>query len=105
MATEDFRRIFETLRVPVVGADARGVIAFGNAAFIDLARRGDTLAGKELADLFIAADRQRVLQNTARVAEGKAASAYLDAQLADDDGAARWVSVAMQPWLDSRDQA
>jgi PAS domain S-box-containing protein len=104
MATEDFRRIFETLRVAVAGADTQGVIAFANAAFVELAGEGGpALPGTDLARLFTAADRKRVEQNMARVGEGRAASAFLDAQLAGAD-AMRWVSVVFQPWLDSKDK-
>ena len=104
MATEDFRRIFESLRVPVAGADAAGAIAFANAAFAELAGPRDRgLPGTELAALFAAADRKRLQQNIARVGEGKSASAHVEARLARDES--RWTSVALQPWLDSRDNA
>lgn len=105
MATEDYRRIFETLRMPVAGADRAGAVAFANAAFAELAGRREPLAGRELASLFAGGDRRRVQQNLARVAEGKAASAYLEAELAREDGSTRWVSVALQPWLDGRGEA
>lgn len=105
MSTADFRRIFETLRVPAAGVDARGVLAFANAAFADLAGKpGAPLAGTELAALFVAADRKRLLQNVARVGEGKAATALLDAQMLREEGSPRWVSVSLQPWLDSGDK-
>lgn len=104
MATEDFRRIFESLRIAVAGADAQGAIAFANAAFVELLGEGSpALAGTDLARLFTSADRKRVEQNIARVAEGKATSAFLDAQLASAE-ATRWVSVVFQPWLDSKDK-
>ncbi|MEO7742960.1 MAG: response regulator [Usitatibacter sp.] len=103
MATEDFRRIFESLRVAVAGADAQGVIAFANAAFVELAAHERALPGTDLGALFYPADRKRVQQNVARVGEGKAASAFLDAQLAGGDEM-RWVSVVFQPWLDSKDK-
>jgi len=104
MATEDFRRIFESLRIPVAGADAAGAIAFANAAFVELAGpRDGGLPGIELASIFAAADRRRLEQNIARVGEGKSASAIVDARLARDES--RWASVALQPWFDSRDNA
>ena len=103
MATEDFRRIFESLRVAVAGADAQGVIAFANAAFVELAAHERALPGTDLATLFVLADRKRVQQNVARVGEGKAASAFLDAQMVRGDEG-RFVSVVFQPWLDSRDK-
>ena len=106
MATDDFRRIFETLRVAVVVADARGAIQYANSAFAELAGRGDrALAGEHLAALFAAEDRKRMQQNLVRVGEGKASSAFFDAMLHPEEGTARWVSVALQPALDSRDQA
>lgn len=105
MATEDFRRIFETLRVPVAGADAAGIIAFANAAFAELAApRDGPLPGRAFASLFVHDDRRRVQQGVARVAEGKSASALLDAQLMPREAAPRWVSIELQPWLDSHDQ-
>ena len=60
MATEDFRRIFESLRVAVAGADAQGVIAFANAAFVELGAAERALPGTDLATLFVPADRKRV---------------------------------------------
>jgi PAS domain S-box-containing protein len=104
MATEDFRRIFESLRVPIAGADAAGAIAFANAAFAELAGPRDSgLPGTDFALLFAAPDRKRLMQNLARVGEGKSASASIEARLARDES--RWSSVSLQPWLDSRDNA
>jgi len=106
MPSEDFRRIFESLRVPVVVADAKGKVAFANAAFVELAAQDvRTLPGTELAALFVPGDRRRLLQNIARVGDGKAASAFLDARLSPHGVVTRWVSVALQPWLDARDKA
>lgn len=104
MATEDFRRIFESLRVAVAGADAAGTIAFANAAFAELAGpRDSALPGTDFALLFAAPDRRRLLQNIARVGEGKSAAASIEARLACDES--RWASVTLQPWLDTRDNA
>ena len=87
MASEDFKRIFETLRVAVVAADAQGAVVFANAAFVELAAQdARALPGTELAALFAPGDRRRVQQNLARVGEGKAASAFLDARLASRAG-------------------
>ena len=106
MSTDDFRRIFETLRVAVVLADAKGAIQYANSAFGELAGGGErAFAGAKLVDLFAKEDRKRVQQNLARVGEGKASSAFFDSMLHPEDGTARWVSVALQPALDSRDQA
>jgi len=106
MASDDFKRIFETLRVAVVVTDAKGGIQYANSAFGELAAREDrSLAGVSLAELFARDDSKRVQQNLARVGDGKAGSAFLDAMLHPPDGNARWVSVALQPALDSRDQA
>ena len=33
MATDDFKRIFESLRVAVVIADAKGIVSYANSAF------------------------------------------------------------------------
>jgi PAS domain S-box-containing protein len=106
MASEDFKRIFDSLRVPVVAVDAKGVIAFANAAFIELAAQdARTLPGTGLAQLFDQADRKRLQQNIARVGEGKAASAFLDARLSPHGIVTRWVSVSFQPLHDARDKA
>jgi PAS domain S-box-containing protein len=106
MASDDFKRIFETLRVAVVLADAKGAIQYANSAFAELAgREGRELAGTGLVDLFAAEDRKRLQQNLARIGDGKANSAFFDAMLHPEGGTARWVSAALQPALDSRDQA
>ena len=106
MASDDFKRIIETLRVAVVLTDAKGWIQYANSALAELASREErTLAGSGLVELFAEEDRKRVQQNLARVGEGKASSAFFDGMLHPEGGAARWVSVALQPALDSRDQA
>jgi len=97
----DFRRIVESLRAPVAVADSRGDIAFANAAFAQLVGRGGAnRAGTTMTLLFAEADRRRLQQNISRVAEGKAATAFVDAQAGD-----RSVQVALQPALDERDKA
>ena len=106
MASDDFKRIFETLRVAVVVTDPKGAVQYANSAFAELAGREDrALAGTGLAELFAADDRKRVQQNLARVGEGKAGSAFFDAMLMPPDASARWVSVALQPALGERDKA
>jgi PAS domain S-box-containing protein len=106
MASDDFKRIFETLRVAVVVTDAKGSVQYANSAFGELAARGDSqMPGEDLAALFAPDDRKRVQQNLARVGEGKAASAFFDAMLMPPEAQARWVSVALQPALDERDKA
>lgn len=106
MGAEDFKRIFETLRVAVVAADAQGRVTFANASFIELAAQdARTLPGTELATLFVPGDRRRVQQNVARVGEGKASTALLDARLSPHGIATRWVSLSLQPWMDGKDKA
>jgi len=63
-------------------------------------RGGSNLAGTTMTLLFAEADRRRLQQNISRVAEGKAATAFVDAQAGD-----RSVQVALQPALDERDKA
>ena len=106
MATDDFKRVIESLKVAVAIADAKGAIAFANQVFTQLtgAERG-ALAGVSLASLFSATDKKRIQQNIARVGEGKAASAFVDAQLESGSGEERWVQIAFQPALDTRDKA
>src|SRR5512140_2846019 len=104
MIADDFKRIVESLGVPMAIADARGAIAFANLAFAKFTRReAGALANVSLASLFSAGDRKRIQQNIARVGEGKAASAFVDAQLDADAGP--WVQIAFQPASDGRDKA
>jgi PAS domain S-box-containing protein len=106
MAADDFRRLFESLRVAVVIADAKGRTTFANSAFGELASQAAAeMTGRDLTALFAAEDRKRVQQNLARVGEGKASSAFFDAMLTPPDKTARWVSVALQPLLDAKDKA
>ncbi len=106
MATDDFKRIFESLRVAVVAANARGAIDFANSAFAQLAsQEAHALPGMDLAALFAAEDRKRLQQNVARVGEGKAGSSFFDAMLTPAGKTPHWVSVALQPALDARDKA
>jgi PAS domain S-box-containing protein len=104
MTPEDFRRIVESLGVPMAIADARGAIVFANLAFTKFTgRERGTLSNVSLASLFAAGDQKRIQQNIARVGEGKAASAFVDAQL--ESPGSPWVQVAFQPALDPRDKA
>lgn len=106
MAADDFKRIFESLRVAVVVTDPKGAVGFANSAFADLASQDQgALAGLDLVKLFAREDRKRVQQNLARVGEGKAGSAFFDAMLTPPERTPRWVSVALQPALDARDKA
>ena len=106
MAIDDFKRVIESLKIAVAIADAKGAIVFANRAFTQLTggERG-ALNGVALASLFSANDRKRIQQNVARVGEGKAASAFVDAQLDSAGGEERWVQIAFQPALDPRDKA
>jgi PAS domain S-box-containing protein len=104
MAPEDFRRIFESLRVAVVITDAKGRVSFANSAFAELASQ-DAAAGIDLIKLFAAEDRKRVQQNVTRVGDGKAGYSFFDAMLAPQGKRPHWVSVALQPALDAKDKA
>src|SRR5258708_8287822 len=100
MATEDFRRIVESLRVAVAITDAKGAIRFANEAFAKLCgAEGAALGGRALGSFFAGGDRKRLEQNIARVGGGKAATAFLDAEL--DGRAGSWVQVASQPARDA----
>ena len=106
MASDDFKRIFESLRVAVVIADAKGIVGYANSAFGQLASQdARSMAGVDLATLFAAEDRKRLQQNVTRVGEGKAGSAFFDAMLTPKDRTPHWVSVALQPSLDAKDKA
>lgn len=102
MAIEDFRRIVETLRVAVAIADAKGVVAFANPAFVQLAGDPDRgVAGQPLQAFFSKDDAKRVQQNVARIADGKVATSLIDARMA---AGGEWVQLSLQPALDSRDK-
>jgi PAS domain S-box-containing protein len=106
MPIEDFSRVFQALRVPVAIADSAGNVVFANAALAQLAARAAAdIVGHPFMALFSTGDRKRVAQSLARVGEGKAGSAFVDAVLAAPEGPQRWVQVALQPALDARDKA
>ena len=104
---EDFKRIIESLKIAVAIADAKGAIVFANTAFTQLTGRWrGALQNVALASLFSAGDQKRIQQNIARVGEGKAASAFVDAELrAEGNPEGKWVQIAFQPALDARDKA
>ena len=102
MASADFRRIFEGLRLAVAVTGPSGAITAANAAFARLvARQTIALGGVELASLFSAADGKRVQQNVARVAGGNAPDALFEASIVLG-GREAAMSVALQPALDDR---
>ena len=79
---EDFKRIVEALKVPVAIADPKGTVVFANSALAQLVEREERdVLGRPLTSLFIESDRKRIAQNVTRVGEGKAGSAFVDAQL------------------------
>ena len=105
MATEDFRRVVESLKVPVGLADGRGQITFANLALSQLVGSdAPELVGRLAAELFRGAEQRKVAQGVSRVAEGKAALAFVDAMLATADLSERWVHATIQPVTDARDQ-
>jgi PAS domain S-box-containing protein len=102
MSTEDFKRIVESLRIAVAIADPKGVVAFANPSFVQLAgdpERG--VPGQALPSFFHKDDARRVQQNVARIAEGKTASALIDARVATSGD---WVQLSLQPALDAREK-
>ena len=102
MSTEDFKRVVESLRTAVAIADAKGVVAFANPAFVQLAGDPDHgVSGHALASAFHRDDGKRIQQNVARIAEGKTASALLDVRVA---ASGDWVQLALQPAMDSREK-
>jgi PAS domain S-box-containing protein len=106
MPLEDFKRIIESLRVPVAIADSKGIVAFANTSLAQLvAREVQDIIGERFTHLFVPGDQKRIEQNAHRVGEGKAGSSFVDAELATGDKAQRWVQVALQPALDARDKA
>ena len=106
MVSEDFKRIVDSLKIPVAIADAKGVVLFANNAFAQhIGQWRGTIANASLATLFFAGDQKRIQQNIARVGEGKAASAFVDAGVGMGDAPERWVQISFQPLLDTRDKA
>jgi PAS domain S-box-containing protein len=103
MATEDFKRIFDSLRVPVVLTDPKGAVVSANSAFVELAAQ-DARAARRGSRFARRRRRKSMQQNLARVGEGKAGSALLDARLSPHGVIKRWVSVALQPERDARDK-
>ncbi len=102
MSTEDFKRVVESLRTAVAIADAKGVVAFANPAFVQLAGDPDHgVSGHALASVFHRDDGKRIQQNVARIAEGKTASALIDVRVA---AGGNWVQLALQPAMDSREK-
>ena len=102
MSTDDFKRIVETLRTAVAIADAKGVVAFANPSFVQLAGDPDHgVAGHALPSFFHKDDSRRVQQNVARIVEGKTASALIDARVA---ATGDWVQLSLQPALDAREK-
>ena len=74
MSTEDFKRIVESLRIAVAIADPKGVVAFANPSFVQLAgdpERG--VSGQALPSFFHKDDARRVQQVEAQHAERHAA--------------------------------
>src|SRR6266850_1456835 len=106
MPIEDFKRIVESLKVPVAIADPEGTVVFANTALAQLvAREVRDILDRPFVALFSPGDRKRIAQNVTRVGEGKAGSSFVDAELATAEVAQRWVQVALQPALDARERA
>jgi len=81
-SAEDFKRVVESLKLPLAVVDAAGAIVFGNPAFSEAVGADQALL-ESLADAFVEDDRKRIAQSIARVAERKVPSATLDVALAD----------------------
>ena len=106
MPIEDFKRIVESLKVPVAIADPKGTVVFANTALAQLvAREARDILDQPFMALFSPGDQKRIAQNVTRVGEGKAGSSFVDAELATAEAAQRWVQVALQPALDAREKA
>jgi PAS domain S-box-containing protein len=81
-AVEDFKRIVDSLKVPVALVDGAGAIVYGNPPFAE-ATGMDQAILESLDQAFEANDRKRVAQSVERVADRKAMSAVVDVRLAD----------------------
>jgi len=86
-AVEDLKRIADALKSGVALADASGAILYANPAFSQA--------------VFTEADRTRLKQAIARVSEGKASTAVVDAALEDR----RQVQVTLTPTAGNRKSA
>jgi PAS domain S-box-containing protein len=104
MPIEDFRRIVESLKLPVAIADAKGRVVFANAALSQLAVRPvESIEGSPIFELFAPGDQKRVQQNIERVMQGKSGASFIDAEMAMKPKAPQlWVQAALQPALDAR---
>ena len=98
-AGEDFKRLVESLKVPIALVDAKGAILFRNPAFSE-ATGEDQAPLDSNADAFMEDDRKRIAQSVARLAERKAANAVLDVTLADG----RWIQLSLTSAAASRDK-
>jgi len=81
-STEDFKRIVESLKIPLALVDAKGILLYRNPPFSE-ATGEDQAPLDTFAEAFVEADRKRIATSVERVAERKAASAVVDVQLAD----------------------
>lgn len=103
MAPEDFKRIVDSLRIPVALADPKGMLLFVNGSFATFTGYGaKELSGYPFASLFGAEDGKRALQALTRVAEGKSANATFEAPLAGDPP--RWVQAVFAAPVDARER-
>jgi PAS domain S-box-containing protein len=96
---EEFKRLVESLKVPVALVDAKGAILFRNPAFSE-ATGEDQAPLESIAEAFTEGDRKRIAQSVARVADRKAANAVLDVALADG----RWIQLSLTSSAASRDK-
>ncbi len=96
---EDFKRVVESLKVPVAVVDAQGAIVFGNPAFSEAVGADQALLDT-IGDAFVEKDRKRIARSIARVAERKAATATLDVTLIDG----RFIQMTLTSAAASRDK-
>lgn len=95
MASTDFRRLLDTIKVPVARVSAKGEVAYANDAFASATGVAPgELGDSALAALFATGERRRIEQAVARIAEGKSGGTMIEAQLARND---RWMQVSLQP--------
>ena len=104
MPIGDFRRIVESLKLPVAIADAKGRIVFANAAMSQLAVRPvESIEGSLLVEIFAPGDQKRVQQNVERVIQGKSGVSFIDVEVAmKPKSPPLWVQAALQPASDAR---
>lgn len=93
--------ILLALNEPVFEADAKGAMRAATPALLDMLTL-DAAHLPKLADAFVEADRAGIAQALKRVAEGKSASALVEARIAGTDGSDTAVEIKLVPIVEGK---